>query len=211
MLLKTIQPPTIKPITKPVEASQDLTALLDLVEMRRWKQQTEAGMRGLIEELNQQLKFIAHIKKCGNCLIELELDVERYGGRRGPWYLDLVNDPSSMEEFYEENPHTKGIPRIYDYKIGSYWTGTSEDTVRFIKDRMVWARQVIRRELKAATKYLEILGSWDHRLEEKPEYPLKSSLFYFFWGENFGKTNQRTSVASATCSFESALAMGLWH
>ena len=190
----------MKPITKPVEASKDLTALLGLVEMRKWKQQTEAEMRGLIEELNQQLKFIAHVKTCGNCLIELELDVERYGGRRGPWYLDLVNDPSSMEEFYEENAHTKGTPRIHDYKIGSYWVGsqisseaernsyfrkTHDEVIRFIKDRMVWARQIIRRELEAATKYLEILGSWDHRLGEKPEYPLKSSLFHFFRGENF--------------------------
>ena len=102
------------------------------------------------------------------CMAEVRLGIERYGGSRLPWFLDIIN-----KEYYQEDPRLQGMPQVCDYQIGSYWTGDSDDTVRFIKDRMAWAEEHLRWELKAAKDYYHLVEDWDFDWSNVP----------FFWGE----------------------------
>jgi len=40
----------------------------------------------------------------------------------------------------------ESAPKTNDYKIGSYWAGPSADTIRFIKDRLSWAKKILEQE-----------------------------------------------------------------
>ena len=137
-----------------------------------------AEIRGLAKEI----RMLKHARGCGRCLLELQLDVERYGGRRCVWYLDIMNDPTVIcdDEDFEDIPWWKDAPRIQNYRIGSYWAGSSEDTVRFIKDRMRWAEKIMKDQIATATKFLRIVINWDLDLENWPDYP--SKLLFFFLG-----------------------------
>ncbi len=113
-------------------------------------------------------------------MAELQIDVERYGGSRsGLWFLDITNEVGigDDEEFWETMPeYFKSMPRVNDYRIGSYWNGASEDTVRFIKDRLEWARKNIVKEVRTISNYLRALKNWDLKSELPPNS--------FFWGVN---------------------------
>jgi len=94
--------------------------------------------------------------------MELQLDIERYLGRQAPWYLNLTDEAGFDDEVWESLPeYYKDCPRVEKYKIGSYWTGCSEDTIRFIKDRFKWAEKVLKQEVRAVRRYLRALKKWD--------------------------------------------------
>jgi hypothetical protein len=105
--------------------------------------------------------------------MEASIDVERYGGgHSGVACLDLINN---FEEIFTDDDFTdfgnpvseefielwRQIPKVQDYRIGSYWTGTSEDTIRFIKDRLTWATKLLLMELKAVRRYYRLLLAWN--------------------------------------------------
>ena len=127
------------------------------MDTRRWVEHEEAEMPFRIRELASEIKWIKHVETCGTCLIEVQFNVERYWGSRLPWYLNLVNDVNELTEDFV----LKGCPKVEDYRIGSYWRGSSEDTIRFIKDRMTWAEEITRKQLVAAVAYLKLLMSWN--------------------------------------------------
>lgn len=98
--------------------------------------------------------------------MELQLAIERYGGRNLPWYLDLTNEywDDEDEDWSEENglpEYYKDCPRVKNYEIGSYWSGASEDTIRFIKDRLKWAEKIVEKEVNVIRRYLRALRKWD--------------------------------------------------
>jgi len=126
------------------------------METRKWVKWSYENTLMLIREIAGEIRFIKHVENCERCLIELQLDVERYGGSRSIWYMDIRN-----EEFTRQDWRYKDMPYPGDYKIGSYWTGSSEDTIRFIKDRLKWAEKIARKEIVAAVKYLKLIMSWD--------------------------------------------------
>ena len=158
-----------KPATKkPPKPTVELTALLKRMRTRRWKQETETELKAFIEQTKSEMAFIRHVGKCGNCLFELQMNIERYWGRGCPWFLDVHDEiglPDEFLEFDDEyNPHLKGMPLVRDYQIGSYWTGPSDDTIRFIKDRLSWAEKKLKKDLGFAAKALTILEGWDFNL-----------------------------------------------
>jgi hypothetical protein len=109
-----------------------------------------------------------HMENCGRCLMEAQLDVERYMGTRCFWWLDLNNDPS---EFIEE------CPKPENYKIGSYWSGSSPDTIRFIKDRIAWARTMTLKEIRATGKARSLLEHWNFSRSDECREMYESLLF----------------------------------
>lgn len=141
------------------------------METRRWVGLTKETVLMQIRELAFEIKWIKHVETCGNCLLEIQLNVERYGGSRLPWYLDLINDVNELTEEFV----FKGCPKVEDYRIGSYWTGTSDDTIRFIKDRLHWAENLIRKQIVAATGFLRIIMSWNFDWEPPLFWGVKMS------------------------------------
>jgi len=91
----------------------------------------------------------------------MQLDVERYGGRSCPWYLNIQDEYWDEEDGLELPEYYRDCPRPTNYKIGSYWTGASDDTIRFIKDRLKWAQKVLETEVKVVRKYINALKKWD--------------------------------------------------
>ena len=175
-LLKRIQPPEPEPITEPTEPSRELMYLVGRVEARHWQTEEIERVKKTIADLKNDLKFIKHAVTCERCLLELQLSVERYGGSRGLlWWLDLANETPMWDEEFEISEPWKSAPRPYNYQIGSYWTGSSDDTIRFIKDRITWAEKVAKKEIRVSTKYLHALKRWDLESELPPES-------IFFWG-----------------------------
>ena len=143
-----------KPATDiPPEPSAELKSLWSRLETRRWIKNSLTELEFLIQNLDDQLGFIEHIKTCERCQMEMCLSVERYMGSRGPWWIDLRNG-DYLPEYYP------GCPKVEDYRIGSYWTGTSDDTLRFIKDRLAWAEKITAKEFSAACKLVKILENW---------------------------------------------------
>ena len=152
------------------------------MEYRRWKGWEIAEITALTKEMVGLIKWIRHVQNCDGhdgcfCMMEIVLAIERYGGTRLPWFLNLMNDITTLlydeeeidEEFPEEyKPLLKECPHPRDYKIGSYWTGTSPDTKRFIKDRISWAEKIILRQIRNACKYLKLLIAWDLNPETMP-------------------------------------------
>lgn len=172
VLLQRILPPELKEPKVDQEPSRNLMVLLERVETRRWKEATEVEVAQQLETLRGQLAFIEHARNCRQCMAELQLSVERYGGSRGPWYLNLINEEADPEIYDDEETIYKNCPRPRDYKIGSYWTGTSDDTTRFILDRFTWAEGVMKGEVEAAEAFLAALKDWDLTSPLPPYDPL---------------------------------------
>ena len=143
-----------KPATEePPEPSADLKSLWSRLETRRWIKDSLIELEFVIRDLDNQLGFNEHVKTCEMCQMELCLSVERYLGSRGPWWIDLRNGDYLPE-------HYPSCPKVENYRIGSYWTGSSDDTLNFIEDRLVWATKVTEKQFKAACKLVKILENW---------------------------------------------------
>ena len=155
LLLKKIQrPQRFKPATDiPLTATPEFMSLWGRMQTRRWIKQSLQELDFVIEELDAELGFNEHVETCGMCQAELHLSVERYLGSRGPWWIDLRNGDYLPEQYPD-------CPKVEDYVIGSYWTGSSDDTMRFIKDRMAWANKIIEKQFKAACRLVKILENW---------------------------------------------------
>ena len=147
-------------IEKPVQASPWLSNLLNRMDNRRWRKAELIRTLGNLQELQQEIEFIEHVRKCERCQVELQISVERYMGTRGPWWINLQNE-IGWPEIYEEEDIYKNCPRPQNYKIGSYWSGSSEDTIRFIKDRMAWAERIIKADIEILVDYYVALEEWD--------------------------------------------------
>lgn len=153
ILFKRMQ--RFKPATEePPKTSADLQSLLGRMETRRWKEESIIDLELLIRDLDSDLSLMDHLKTCKQCQLELTLDVERYyGSHCGIWYLDLMNG-DYLPEYYPD------CPKEANYEIGSYWSGTSEGTIKFIKDRVAWAEKITEKEFIAACKLITILENW---------------------------------------------------
>lgn len=89
------------------------------------------------EEIEEELKDIDYFLVDETSLFCLQLDVERYYGTRGYWFLDLMN---------EEAVISLGAPKAEDYDIGCY-ERSSQGTIEFIKARLNWAKEYLRKIL----------------------------------------------------------------
>ena len=176
LLLEKIQPKPepIQPMTEEEMAQQDarVKPLVQRLENRQYKEYMLENTKQTIKGLRSDICFIKHVLNCNECLMLAQLDVERYCGTRSLSWLNLNNNLEEIcnyDDFEDfDNPVDvefirlwKEIPKVQDYRIGSYWTGTSEDTVRFIKDRLTWAEKMLQLELKAATRYQRKLKKWN--------------------------------------------------
>jgi hypothetical protein len=105
----------------------------------------EKDLEETIAGLQQELKDLEHFKICEECRIELCLNVDRYLGSRGPWYLNLQDDSTwDMGD---------GCPDPRKYKIGKSF----QHTLKFIDDRLAWAQESIEQELKTQQDQLKTL------------------------------------------------------
>jgi len=164
MLLKRIQPREQKWTEPSREPSPYLNALLGRMEAREWQQDTLERLVLYLKECANEVKMIMHLRKCKDCQLEAQLEIERHGGSHlGLWFLDLINDPFECGDDvdFETYPWLKDCPRARDYKIGSYWSGSSEDTLRFINDRVTWAEKLIRQDIWAAVDFYKRVKDWD--------------------------------------------------
>ncbi len=175
---------------KPPELSPNLLALMRRVENRELLEEARAETFLTIKDIKEDLKLINHVLKCGNCMFELILDVERYGGSKsGISSLDLNNN--EILEFYsqaDEDDFTddfespldrellkawREIPKAENYRIGNYWLmlkGESNfETERFIRDRLEWHRKMLIIQLRKAREYYRSLLKWN--VEEVPPLP----------------------------------------
>lgn len=143
------------------------------MENRRWRNAELERVLAELEEQHNELKWIRHVRGCGNCQIELQLAIERYGGRNCPWYLNLEYETGWYPDVYQEDSLYKNAPRLDRYKIGSYWNGTSSDTIRFILDRVKWAEAIIQKFAETLVDYCVEVEEWD--LDS--ELPAKPMLF----------------------------------
>jgi hypothetical protein len=154
----------------PPKPSRDLDALLGRVENRRWKEAMIQETLERLERLQDELEILEHVKGCKDCQVEATLDVERYlGGHSGLWYIELTNG-DFLPELY------KDCPAVENYKIGSYWSGSSEDTVRFILDRIAWAEPKIKTEIETVVDFFVALEDWDLK-SQLPEDTSDENLF----------------------------------
>lgn len=109
----------------------------------------ESALKDTIKSLKEELCEADYILKGGDCLIRVVMNIERYGGRSLPWYLDLTNDFS-----YD----TEGCPKPQDYEIGYYGKDQQPGTRKFIEARVLWAKKEIIKQLQEATTALEQLA-----------------------------------------------------
>lgn len=137
-------------------------ALVGRMAAREWRDDQLVQTIEYLKESANEIKFIQHLRTCRECRLEAELSIERYGGRGLPWFFDLINDPYEAGFFQDgdEDPYP-GRPHTEDYKIGSYWTGSSQDTLRFIDDRSKWAENIIRQQIMMAVQFYKQLRNWD--------------------------------------------------
>ena len=162
-LLKRTQKPQPKYQEPSSEPSPALLSLLGRMEARAWKEETLVATVEYIRESANEIKFIQHLRSCKQCQLEASLSVERYGGRGLPWFLDLINDPFECGATVEEYPYLRDCPRVQDYRIGSYWDGSTDhnETWKFITDRLAWAEKIIRQQIMMATRFYKRLNAWD--------------------------------------------------
>jgi hypothetical protein len=79
------------PAEETPKPSEALTHLLNRMETRQWVEENLSATTETLKEIKSGLKFIKHTRNCGECLAELQMDVERYGGSHcGFWWLDLI-------------------------------------------------------------------------------------------------------------------------
>jgi hypothetical protein len=178
----------LKPMSEERMAQQDARASLILrrVENRRLIEEAKIGTLETVKSLKADLKLISHLLKCKNCMFELILDVERYGGSHsGISSLDLNNndllelyaDASEEEIPSDLDPELlklwRQIPRASDYRIGNYWLQlkgeTSFETEKFIRDRLEWHRKILLYQLKQAREHYRMLLAWN--VDEDPPLP----------------------------------------
>lgn len=172
---------SLKPMSEEEMARRDskVMVLVRRIENRNMLEETKKWTLATVKSIKDDLRLVNHVLKCGNCLFELIFDVERYGGSRsGLACLDLANNEflelyaDDEEEIKEEfafdsnlDPQFiefwRQIPRVENYRIGSYWTGTSEDTTRFVKDRLEWFRKMLLNQLKLAREHYRLLLKWN--------------------------------------------------
>jgi len=154
------------------EPSPALLSLLGRMEARRWREETMAETVEYIRESAYEIKFIRHLRTCRECQLEASLSVERYGGRGLPWFFDQNNFDCFLDEV--EDPRFKDCPRVGNYRIGSYWNGTTDhnETMKFINDRIDWAEKHIKQQIWTAVDYYRLLKEWD--LTEP--YPIEENL-----------------------------------
>ncbi len=162
-LLERISPkPAELPATyEPTEPSGALMGLWSQVETQEWRKSMLEQIDGEILALYNELREYNHYINCEQrCLIELQLGVERYGGTRGPWFLNYQMEEYryQFEEMGDPDPYP-GCPKAEDYEIGCY-AHSSKDTIRFIKDRLAWAIKFTDERFEAAFKLIPILENW---------------------------------------------------
>lgn len=151
----TVRKQSLKP-------SKQLMALLRRMDNRAWREQMLMLTAADIRESAEELLLIRHLRSCEECRLIAQLDVERYLGTRSVWFLNIQNDVAGWEEDMDEvDSDFKDCPRVEDYKIGSYWNGSSPDTLRFIDDRLKWADKVIRKKMVLACQYYKRVKAWD--------------------------------------------------
>jgi hypothetical protein len=151
---KVRKEPRFLPATdEPPPESASLQKLVGTIRTREWLRVTLEELEFVIMDLDAELHENEHILKCKRCQIELQLSVERYLGSRGPWWIDVMNG-----ELFEE--HWEDVPKAENYEIG--WYGhSSEDTIRFIKDRCKWASIQSEKRFKAACQLISQLENYD--------------------------------------------------
>jgi len=162
MLLQRIHP--LKPAEplEPPKPSEYLLRLVGRVESRRWLSEELSNTKERLKADKAEIKWINHALECKECLIGLQIDIERYLGRQAPWYLDLTDEVGFDDEVWESLPeYYKDCPRVDNYHIGSYWNGASKDTIRFVKDRLNWALKIYEKEITVVKTYLRALKKWD--------------------------------------------------
>jgi hypothetical protein len=196
LLLERIQrkaEPELKPMSEERMAQQDARANLILrrVENRRLIEEAKIGTLETVRSLKADLKLISHVLKCKNCMFELILDVERYGGSHsGIASLDLNNN--DLLELYVDDDEKEDvemdlgksidpellklwrqIPRASDYRIGNYWLQlkgeTNFETEKFIRDRLEWHKKILLYQLKQAREHYRMLLAWN--VDEDPPTP----------------------------------------
>ena len=139
--------------------SAELSALLERMDNRKWREAELIRVLHNLQELQQEIEVIKHVRKCEQCQAELHISVERYWGSRGPWWINLEGE-MGFPEIYEEEGIYKTCPRPQNYKIGCY-SHSSEDTIRFIMDRMTWAEKIIKADAETLVDYYIAFEDWD--------------------------------------------------
>jgi len=174
VLLERIQKPeNMKAIEEPVSVSAELSALLNRTGNRKWQEVELLRTLYNLQELQHEIEVIKHVRKCKRCQVELQISVERYWGTRGPWWINLQNE-IGFPEIYEEEGIYKTCPRPQNYKIGSYMR-CSDDTIRFIMDRMAWAEKIIKADAETLVDYYIAFENWD--LESAPSIAETNLIF----------------------------------
>jgi len=178
--IHAIPEPRPQPIFDVDAASADLDALVNRVDTRQWLAEEIPKTREFIRAVAAELRAIDHVLTCERCLIEMQLDVERYYGTRTFWWLNYNNLDAPLE--WEENdvqpddiddderPYFEmfnAMPRRSNYEIGYYGNDGAEDTIRFIKDRDKWARGISAFQFEKAKEYMRLLRNWDFKPETK--------------------------------------------
>lgn len=161
VLLERIQKPeNMKAVEEAVPVSAELSSLLNRVNNRKWQEVELLRTLHNLQELQQEIEVIKHVRKCKQCQVELQISVERYWGTRGPWWINLQNE-IGFPEIYEEEGIYKTCPRPQNYKIGSWSSRSSNDTIRFIMDRMAWAEKIIKADAETLVDYYIAFEDWD--------------------------------------------------
>lgn len=154
--------PKLKVQKRNLKPSPQLMALLGRMDNRAWREQMLIFTAEYIRESAYELRFIQHLRSCEECRLIAQLDVERYLGTRSIWFLNIQNDiAQDWDEDEINDPDWKDYPRAENYRIGSYWTGSSDDTLRFIDDRTKWADRIIRKKMLLACQYYKKVKAWD--------------------------------------------------
>lgn len=118
----------------------------------------EATLKYEIEMRQRELARIEHGMKCEQCMAEMILDVERYGGHHlGAWYLDIWSGISDCAEAEYED-----CPKAENYDIGSYKNGFKEGTRQFVMARLRWAKELLEKEIAQHQLNLRLLNESSH-------------------------------------------------
>ena len=161
----------VQPKLKPPPSPEPL---IRLIRVRKWTETAIDSLMISINEMRQDVKFIDHLPSCRMCLIEIEIDVERYMGRRSFWWVDLQGSE------YLEARYRK-CPKERNYHIGNYWEqvqyyrehGTcdvpGENTEQFILDRAKWAHKIYGKQIHVVRQLLKMLRSWNFNTDPQKQ------------------------------------------
>jgi hypothetical protein len=172
LLIERIKPRDWIPTEEDIAASDTRVAvLMNRLDNRRYKEAVLQWLKETFKAMRAEIRLIDHVLSCQQCLIEAQLDVERYLGTRCG--LGWLNMNCNIEEITIDDLREgadlpqkfidvwKVVPKLEHYKIGSYWNGSTEDTMRFIKDRLTWGKKVLTIELKMGMCYRRKLRKWN--------------------------------------------------